>query len=161
MMDVLALALQCDMTRVVTFMLGAWESEYFYNFLNVGGDHHSVSHHVGQAEQLRELEAIDRWEVEQYAYLATRLKSMTEGGSTVLDNSAMLFGSDVSDGDSHSYENMPTIVAGRLGSAITPGRHIKASGEHPAANLLLSLLRGHGVTDTKFGNSTSALNLKA
>ena len=73
MLDVIALAFQCDMTRVITFMLGAWESEYVFDFLSVRGDHHGVSHHGGNAGNFRDLEAIDRWEVEQFAYLASRL----------------------------------------------------------------------------------------
>ncbi len=161
MLDVIALAFQCDITRVVTFMLGAWESSYVFDFLSVRADHHGVSHHGGDSGNWRDLEAINTWEVSQFAYLAEKLKNMKEGDGSVLDHSALLFGSDVSDGDSHSYENMPTLVAGRLGGAINSGRHIRAPEGTPAANLLLGLMRGYGLTDARFGNSTAALNLKA
>ncbi|MDX2055781.1 MAG: DUF1552 domain-containing protein [Polyangiaceae bacterium] len=160
-MDVTALALQCDLTRAVTFMLAGWESRHVFSFLGLKDQHHiAYSHHENNPTLVDGCTKIDRWEVEQFVYLATLLKgAMEPNGQSVLDNSALLFGSEVSDGNAHSRDNMPILVAGKLGGAIQSGRHLKATG--PLANLYLSILQSFDPVASKFGNSTAALNLKA
>lgn len=162
LMDVIALSLQCDRTRVATFMLADWESAYVFRSLGLSGQHHvDYSHHENKADKVDALEKIDRWEVEQFAYLAAKLKAMPELDGSVLDHSALLFGSEMSDGDTHSYSNLPILLAGRLGGAVKPGRHKRFAGDPPLANLLLTLMRGFGLSDAKFGNSTGTADLLA
>lgn len=160
-LDVTALALQCDLTRAMTFMLAGWESRYVYRFLGLTEQHHiSYSHHENNPALVAGAEKINRWHVEQFVYLATLLKGVVEpNGASVLDNSALLFGSEVSEGNAHSRDNMPMLVAGKLGGAIQSGRHIKAAG--PLANLHLGILKAFDPAASSFGNSTGPLDLKA
>jgi hypothetical protein len=151
MMDLIVLAFQCDLTRVVTFMLGNARSDRVYDFLGLSDTHHTYSHHQRVQSNYDALAKIDRWEVEQYAYLLQRLKAVREtDGSTLLDSAFVYFGSEVEDGNSHGHSNMPVVVAGRGGGALTPGRHVRYSGE-PLANLFISLMQGMGVNRSTFG----------
>jgi hypothetical protein len=156
--EVLALALQCDMTRVATFMLADWESDYGFPELGLNADHHGVSHHGGGSGNLQALEVIDRWEVSRFANLASKLLAATEAGSSVLGQTALIFASEVSDGDLHSFEDLPVLVAGRLGGALRPGRHERFAGA-PLANLWLTCMQGFGVQAAQFGSSTGSLPL--
>lgn len=161
LLDVVALAFQCDLTRVVTFMLADWESAYVFKQLGLTGQHHvDYSHHENSPAKEDALEKIDRWQVEQFVYLASKLKGMAEGDGTVLDHSALVFSSEISDGDTHSYDDLPVLIAGKLGGAINSGRS-KRFGNVPIANLWLTLMRSFGLTDGSFGNSTGTLDLKA
>jgi len=104
-------------------------------------------------------ERIDRFYVDQVAYLLGKLQAAQEPNGSVLDNSLVLFGSEVSDGDSHSFLNMPVLLAGRAGGALAPGRHVAVPGGRPLADLYLTMLQSLGVAATSFGNSTGAVSL--
>jgi hypothetical protein len=152
MMDLIILAFQCDLSRVVTFMLGNARSERVYDFLGLSETHHTYSHHQRQQANYEALAKIDRWEVEQYAYLLQRLKAVKEpDGTTLLDSACVYFGSEVEDGNSHGHANMPVLLAGRGGGALTPGRHVRYGGE-PLANLFISLMQAMGVGVSTFGD---------
>lgn len=113
MLDMIALAFQTDSTRICTFMFGNAVSNTNFSFLDgVNSGHHSVSHHENKAEKLAEYQKIAQWHVAQYAYLLHKLKAMPEGESNVLDNSMILFGSGLRDGNKHSPRNLPLVVAG-------------------------------------------------
>jgi hypothetical protein len=159
MIDVIALALRCDATRVVTFMMAEAESEYTFPVPGVGAGegHHGTSHHQKNASKLARIAAIDRWYVEHVARLATQLGAMPEGAGTVLDATVVLHASEVSDGDSHSYVDMPVVLVGG-GGGLPSGRHVRFAGR-PLADLHLTLLRGLGVDRVSFGNSTGVLPL--
>lgn len=152
MMDLIVLAFQCDLTRVVTFMLGNARSERVYGFLGLSGEHHTYSHHDNEPENLAALAKIDHWEVEQYAYLLQRLKAVKEKDGTLLDNSLVYFCSEVADGNMHWHHDMPVLLGGRGGGAVTPGRHIRYSGAPPVANLFISMLSTVGVELSTFGD---------
>ncbi len=163
MLDLIALAFQCDQTRVVTFMLGNAGSNRVFNFLGLSGGHHSYSHHQSSQENFDALATIDRWEVEQLAYLFGKLDAIQEADGTVLDNSLVFFSSEIEDGNAHRHTNMPIIVGGRGGGAVTSGRHVTYSGNPPVANLFISMLASVGVNAPSFGiDSTGPLpQLKA
>jgi hypothetical protein len=100
---------------------------------------------------------ITRWHVEQYAYLLGKLQRMQEGDSTVLDNSMILFGSALSDGNSHNPHKMPLVLAGRAGGRINTSQHLVCGEDTPAANLYVSMLNAFGTPIERFADSTGSL----
>jgi hypothetical protein len=138
-------------------------SGYVYRFLNSGGGaitdgHHTLSHHGGDTGKNDALEVINRWEVEQFAKLARKLKAITEpDGSTVLDNSALFFSSEIEDGDSHSHLNMPILLAGKAGNALRTGQHLQFPNAPSLGNLFVTVAQAMGLPTTSFGDSTGAL----
>lgn len=158
MLDMIATAFQTDTTRIATFMFGNAVSNVSFRFLDgVSAGHHDVSHHQRNEDKLRQYERISRWHVEQYAYLLWRLESMKEGESTVLDNSMILFGSALSDGDRHSPRNLPLVLGGTGGGRIDAGQHLVYTEDSPMANLYVSMLEAFGTPVERFADSTGPL----
>ncbi|MHC4952890.1 MAG: DUF1552 domain-containing protein [Planctomycetota bacterium] len=159
MYDMLVLAFRLDRTRVATFMLANEGSNRNYAFIGAKGGHHHLSHHKGDRGKIERIKRINRFHVEQLAYFLKRLKGVREGDSTLLDSTAVVYGSAISDGNRHNHDDLPVLVAGRGGGIVRPGRHIVAPRRTPLCNLYVSLLNGVGVPATKFGDSTGALPL--
>lgn len=158
MLDLIALAFWTDSTRVSTFMFGNAVSGKNFSFLDgVQGAHHEISHHKDDAKQLDMYAKINAWHTAQYAYLLNQLKAMKEGGGTVLDNSMVLFGSAIRDGNQHNPHNIPVVLAGKGGGAIQTGRHLVYDNDTPLANLYVAMLKAMGVNSGKFGDSEGAL----
>jgi len=159
MLDLIALAIQCDSTRVVTFMLGNAGSNRSYPFLYANGQpisqgHHEISHHQDLQENFDKLSEIGRWEVEQYAYLLGKLNAIDEGnGLTALDTSAVFFSSEIEDGNAHRHTNLPVLVGGSLGGTFKTGQHVVLPDETPMANLFISMLQGIGAPVETFGDN--------
>ena len=159
MLDIIVLAFWSDASRFATFMFGNSVSGRNFSFLEgVSGNHHSISHHKDDPRQLDQYERINRWHIEQYAYLLDRLKSIPEGEGTLLDHSMVLFGSGLRDGNRHSPVNLPILVGGRAGGALQQGQHLRFDAKTPLANLYQSLLHIWGVEGIQFGDSTGVLN---
>jgi hypothetical protein len=158
MLDIIATAFQSDTTRIATFMFGNAVSETSFRFLDtITMGHHDTSHHAKSEEKLRQYQIISRWHVAQYARLLGKLKSMKEGESTVLDNSMILFGSALSDGDAHSPHKLPIVLAGRGGGRIDAGQHRKYAEDTALANLYVSMLDAFGAPVERFADSTGPL----
>ena len=158
MLDMMATAFQSDTTRISTFMFGNAVSNVSFRFLEgVSLGHHDASHHGKTEDKLRQYQIVNRWHVTQYAYLLNKLKSMKEGDSTVLDNSMILFGSALSDGDSHNPHKLPLIVGGRGGGRIAAGQHLQFTEDTPLANLYMSMLDAFGAPVERFADSTGPL----
>jgi hypothetical protein len=158
MLDMIAVAFQSDTTRVCTFMFGNAVSNVSFRFLEgVSAGHHDVSHHQKDADKLRQYQLINRWHVDQYAYLLRKLKGMKEGASTVLDNSMVLFASALSDGNSHNMHKLPLVLAGRAGGRLDAGQHLVYSEDTPASNLYMSMLDAFGAPVERFADSTGLL----
>jgi len=158
MMDMIATAFQTDTTRVSTFMFGNAVSNVSFRFLEgVSAGHHDVSHHSNDADKLRQYQIINRWHVEQYAYLLQKLDSMREGDSTVLNNSMVVFASALSDGNSHNPHKLPIVLGGRGGGRIRSGQHLQYTDDSPLANLYVSMLDVFGAPVPRFGDSTGPL----
>jgi hypothetical protein len=152
MNQLMAMALRCDLTRVVTFMLGNAGSGRDYSFIGASGAHHELSHHQSDAEKIRKLQTIGTWEVQQFAALLTQLQAMREpDGSSVLDHTAALFSSEIADGNGHWHHSLPVLLAGRCGGQLNPGRHVVYGSEQPIANLFVALLRAVGAAVSSFG----------
>ena len=158
MLDMIAIAFQSDTTRVSTFMFGNAVSNVSFRFLEgVSAGHHDVSHHQKDADKLRQYQLINRWHIDQYAYLLRKLKAMKEGQSTVLDNSMVLFASALSDGNSHNPHKLPMVLAGRAGGRIDAGQHLVYTEDTAASNLYFSMLDAFGAPVERFADSTGAL----
>ncbi|GMV38527.1 MAG: hypothetical protein AMXMBFR64_02430 [Myxococcales bacterium] len=159
MMDVIALAFRCDMTRAATFMMSNGLGGRVHTWLGINDVHHYLSHHGNDPQKLDKLTKINAWEVEMLAWLLTRLDAMPEGDGTVLDNTLVYFSSEVSDGNLHNHVNMPVLVAGGT-KVFQSGRHVKLDGNPPVANLFTTILNACGVPNAKFGDDgTGALAL--
>src|SRR6185369_10966759 len=145
MLDMIAVAFQSDTTRISTFMFGNSVSGVNFRFLEgVTDTHHETSHHTKDPEKLKQYHLINRWHVDQYAYLLRKLQSMKEGEGTVLDNSMILFGSALSDGNSHNPHKLPLVLGGRGSGRIATGKHLVLPEDTPAANLYVSMLDAFG-----------------
>ena len=158
MMDMIAVAFQSDTTRVATFMFGNAVSNVSFRFLDgVTAGHHDVSHHQKEADKLRQYQLINRWHIEQYAYLLRKLAAMKEGETNVLDSSMVLFASALSDGNSHNPHKLPLVLAGRGGGRIDSGQHLVFSEDTPVANLYMGMLEAFGAPVERFADSTGVL----
>jgi hypothetical protein len=157
MSDLMVLALQCDATRVITFMLGNAGSNRSYDFIGVSGGHHEISHHQDQQANFDKLTQIDIWEMQQFAYLLEKMDAIDEGeGVTLLDNSAVYLSSEIEDGNSHSHFNMPVLLAGTAGGTLKSGRHVSYQ-DSSVGQLYVSMLNAVGVEATAFGDAQGAL----
>ena len=157
MMDLLVLALQTDTTRVGTFMLAHGFSRCNFGFMGLKGDHHTISHHKNQNDWLTEYTAVTKYYVSQYAYLMQRLQQIDEGGSNLLDNSVVLFGSGLKDGNGHVRSNLPILLGGHGAGTLNPGRHIKFAAGTLLPDLHLSLIQRFGVDIDTWADSSNTL----
>lgn len=158
MLDLMVLAFQTDSTRVQTFMFANDVSGRNFSFLEgVSGGHHEISHHENKEEKIKQYQEITRWHTGQFALLLDKLRAIPEGEGNLLDNSMILFGSSMSDGNVHDPNNLPIIVAGRAGGAFRTGFHIRNAPGTPLCNLYLTMLRTMGVHQERFGDSKGPL----
>ncbi|XZE54878.1 DUF1552 domain-containing protein [Planctomycetaceae bacterium SH139] len=159
MLDLMVLAFQTDSTRVCSLMFANDVSGRNFSFVDgVSGSHHELSHHENKAEKIEQYQRINRWHVEQFARMLTKMKAVQEGEGTLLDHSMVVFGSSMSDGNRHDPDNLPILLGGTAGGRIRSGRHI-AHGETPLCNLYHSMLDIHGFPVERFGDSTGPLEL--
>lgn len=158
MLDIMVLAFWTDSTRVSTFMFGNAVSGKNFSFLDgVKGGHHQISHHEKDPEKLEQYRRINTWHIQQYAYMLERMKSIREGNGTLLDNSMILFGSGLRDGNSHNPHNLPIVLGGRAGGTLETGRHLSYGKDTPLCNLYVGMLRRAGVAVERFADSTGEL----
>jgi hypothetical protein len=116
-----------------------------------------MSHHEHKDEKIKQYREINRWHTAQLAYLLAKLRAIPEGDGTLLDNSMILFGSSISDGNRHDPNNLPIILAGGAGGALRTGRHLTSPKETPLCNLYTTMLDAVGVKIESFGDSTGVL----
>ncbi len=158
MMDIFILAFWTDSTRIGTFMFGDAQSPMDYSFLEgVRGNFHGLSHHGNDAKTKDMYGRIVDWHMEQMAYFLGRVKNLDEGGTSLLDNSMIMFGGSLKDGNTHAVENLPILLAGRGKGTLKPGRRLRAPEQTPICNLYLSMLHRMGVEQKSFGDSTGLL----
>lgn len=154
-MDLMALAFQCDLTRVCTFMFANEGTNQNYPFIGISDGHNDLSHHGESEEKKDKLRQINRWQISQLAYFIDKLKNMSEAGGSVLANSAILFGAGIEDGNSHVHTDLPIIVAGQAGGNMNTGRHIVRN--ENLANLHLVMMRALGLNLQQHGDSSRVL----
>jgi hypothetical protein len=158
MSDLLVLAFQGDLTRIATFIYANDGSNRSYRNIGVSDGHHDISHHGGNKEKLLKLREINRFHVQQLAYLLGRLKSIKEGEGTLLDHCMLVYGGGIGDGNRHNHDNLPILFAGRGDNTIKTGQHVKVPKETPLANLFVSMLNRMGVAEKSFGDSKGDLD---
>jgi hypothetical protein len=159
MFDILTLAFQSDSTRVATLLLAHDGSNRSFSDIGIPEGHHDLSHHFDNTEKKRKVSDIDQWYVKQFASFLHKLDQVRDAdGNSLLHNSMIVYGSGNADGNRHTHENLPIILAGAGGGTLTPGRYIKQPSA-PAANLFLSMADRMGVRSLqRFGESTGRLS---
>jgi hypothetical protein len=158
MMDMIALAFRTDTTRIATFMFGNEVTNQNFSFLpGISSGHHDISHHQNDPEKLKQYQMIGQWHIEQYAYLLSKLREIKEGDSSVLDQSMILFGAGIRNGDQHDPHNLPIVVAGKAGGRLAGGQHLSYAEDTPLANLYLSMLDAFDTPVERFADSTGRL----
>lgn len=159
MLDLILLAFQCDLTPVVTYMLGNAGSNRAMPHLGIADGHHTLSHHQNDAATIDKLQRIGAWEVEQLAYLLRGLAAIPDVQGNLLDNTAVFFSSEVEDGNRHSHRNLPVLLAGGEGLGLRQGMHERVDEQTPIANLFVALARQYAVNLDSFGDSNGSLAL--
>ena len=159
MFDILLVAFQTDSTRVATLMLADAGSNRSYPEVDVRDGHHELSHHQNDKDKMEKISRIDRYLVERFSYFLEKLKSTKEGDSNLLHNSMILYGSAISDGNRHSHDDLPIILAGRGGGTIQTGRYVNHPNETPLNNLFLAMADRMGAKLDKHGDSKGVLDL--
>lgn len=155
--DLMALAFQADVTRISTLMFAREGSELQYKMVGITEGHHELTHHQGNKDKIAKVSAINQFHVQQFAYLVSKLKSIPEGDGTLLDNCMVAYGSALGDGNRHTHDELPVLLAGGGGGSIKSGRHIRYEKETPLNNLWLAMLDRMDVHLEKLGDSTGLL----
>jgi hypothetical protein len=161
MFDLQILAMQADLTRVITMMYGREGSQRTYGEIGIPEPHHPLTHHRGNQEWIEKFTRINVYHAENFAYFLGRLKSTQDGDGSLLDHSVVVYGSGLSDPNAHSKINLPTVVAGRANGQLNPGRHIVYPSATPMSNLFMTLLSCLDVRPDSFGDSTGKLQYLA
>jgi len=153
----MVLAFQADLTRVCTLLPSGQDQGINFPELGFTDAHHAMSHHDRDQEKIDKVAKIDRFHLEQFAYILGRMRSLREGPGTLLDNSIIMWGSGLQDGATHGNKRIPTILAGRGGGTVRTGRMIpKVNGT--TGDLLTAILARAGVTVEKpIGNGTKLM----
>jgi hypothetical protein len=158
MMDLLALAYQTDMTRISTFMLAREVSAHAYPEIGVSDSHHPLSHHQDEPAKLERLHKINEYHFQQFAYLIKKLAGMKEGDGTLLDHTLFLYGTGISDSNTHFHDDLPIALIGGKATGLKAGRYMRQPKGTPLANLHLTILDALGISLEKFGDSTGKLS---
>jgi hypothetical protein len=158
MYDLMALAYQCDLTRVATFMIGKEVSGRSYPEIGVPDGHHACSHHQNDPAKLEKLAKINTFHLQQFAYFLEKLSKTPDGDGSLLDHSIFVYGSGISDGNIHFHMDLPTLLVGGTGAGmIKGGRHIRYGSDTALTNLYVSVLDKLGIPVDNFGDSTGRL----
>lgn len=157
MMDMLVLAFQTDATRIATFMMTNAGSNRPYPQVEVSDGHHDLSHHQNDGEKQKKIAKINRFHIQQFDYLLTKMREVKEGEGTLLDNCMLMYGSGLSDGNRHNHDDLPIVLAGRAGGAFKPGRHLRYADKTPLCNLYVSMLEVMGINADNFSDSNGRL----
>jgi Protein of unknown function (DUF1552) len=159
MFDLQVLAFQADITRVSSLMMARENVNRSYPEIGLPEAHHSISHHGNNPEKMKNYAKLNAYHVETLGYYLKKLDSIKDGEGSLLDHTAVLFGSGMSDGNVHNNYNVPVIVVGGKSQGIRANRHLRYPKGTPLANLMLGVSDRYGVKVDKFGDSTSAIDL--
>jgi|SRR5262245_8884808 len=155
--DLMVLAFQADLTRVVTLPLANDGSNKPYPMISVPDGHHDLSHHGNDPKKHEKIRKINRFHIEQLAYILGRLKAVTEGDKSLLDQIMLVYGSGIGDGNRHNHDDLPILMAGHGDGKVKTGRHLKFDQDTPLMNLYLAMFEKLGCPTKNFGDSTSVL----
>ena len=158
MTDMLTVALQADLSRVFTFLVTREGTSRSYREIGISDGHHPLTHHRNDAALIEKVVQINTSHVKQFAGWVEKLKSIREGDRSLLDNSMIVYGAGLADGNRHNHEDLPTLIAGRGGNYIKTGRRIVVRRETPMCNLFLTMMDRMGVPAEHFGDATGRLD---
>ena len=159
MYDLMAVAYEANVTRVVTYMKSRDASQRVYPNIGVMEPHHAMSHHGNNQEKLAGLVKVNTYHMTLFANFLERLKSTPDGDGSLLDHTLILYGSGMSESDTHSRLNLPTLLVGGGSGRMKGNRHIQEAKETPIANLMLSLANKFDIPMEKFGLSTGSVSI--
>jgi hypothetical protein len=157
MFDLQALAFQCDLTRVITLMIGHEHSGMTFPQIGVPDAHHPISHHQQEPEKVAKMAKINAYHMQMFARLLKKLQDTPDGEGTLLDHVTMMYGMGMADSNSHSPVDLPMVLAGGGAGHLKGGRHIRFK-NMPLANLHLTLLDQFGVHLDRIGDSTGRVD---
>jgi hypothetical protein len=157
MTDMMVVAFKADLTRVATMLIGREGSTRAYPEIGVADGHHPLTHHMGNMQMLDKVRQINALHLRLFAEFLTKLKNTPEGDSNLLDQSLIVYGSGLADGNVHTHDQLPTLLCGRGGNFVIPGRHLMYQRETPVANLFATMLERVGVRPEHVGDSTGRL----
>jgi hypothetical protein len=161
MVDLQLLALQSDLTRVISFMIGKEQSARPYPQIGVPEAHHPLSHHNDHPEIVAHMSKINRYHMELFAQYLAKLHATPDGDGSLLDNMTILYGSGISNSTRHAGDNLPIVLVGGGAGRLQGGRHLVYEDEPPMANLLVTLMDKLDVPIEQIGGSTGALDIDA
>ena len=159
MFDLMALAYEADLTRVFTYMLNREASQLVFPDLGFNEPWHHVSHHGNEPEKLALLVKLNTFQISLFSKFVERLKNTPDGDGSLLDHSTILWGSGMSDSNTHSALDVPLLIAGNAGGRMKGDRHIVAPKDTQLANAMLDLAQKFGAEIHRFGVSTGRLAL--
>jgi Protein of unknown function (DUF1552) len=157
MFDMIALAYQANLTRVASYMMAAEVSNQPYNFIGISDAFHPLSHHANNPQKLDRLAKLQTWHTAEFAKFLKKLSDLPDGEGSMLDNSIILYGSNMSDSNLHNHYPLPTAVVGGGAGRLRGNQHLRYADKTPIANVHLTLLDRAGVDIEKFGDSTTML----
>jgi len=158
MTDMITVAFQADLTRVVTFLVTHEGTSRAYREIGIADGHHPLTHHRNQVELMDKVARINLYHMEQFAQWVGRLKNTPDVDGSLVDNSMLVYGAGLADGNSHIHSDLPTLMVGRAGGYIKPGRRIAYRKETPMCNMFLTMMDRMGLHMDQFGDSTGHLN---
>jgi hypothetical protein len=156
MFDLIALAYQADLTRVVSYVMVSEGTNRTYNFIGVPDAFHPVSHHSNDPERIRKLQVIERYHMERFADLVKKLADTREGDGSILDHSLLLYGSNMSNSNQHDNYPLPEVLVGGANGAHVGGKNVAVPTHTPLANLYLTMLNKFGIERKSFGSGKAA-----
>ena len=156
--DMVTVAFQADLTRVVTFLVTREGTSRPYREIGIADGHHPLTHHGGKREQLAKVTEINAYHAANFASWVERLSGLKEGDGRLVDNLMLVYGAGLNDGNRHLHDDLPTIIVGRGGGSLRTGRRIVFRRETPFSNLHLSLMDRMGVHVDSFGDSSGRLS---
>lgn len=159
MFDMVTIAFQADLTRVVTLMYSREGGNRTYRSIGVPDAHHGLSHHQNNPDKMGRLQKIDQHHVEMFGYLLGKLQGAKDADGSLLDHSMVLYGSSLSDSNRHLHDNLPLLLAGGAAGQVRGGRHVRFGKGTPMTNLLVTMLGSMGVQQEKLGDSTGRVTL--
>lgn len=157
MYDLQVLAFQADITRVFSLVVGRELSSRTYPNIGVPEPHHPVSHHRNDPELIGKKARIDTYHVQLFTYFLEKMQAVREDEGTLLDNSLIMYGGGMGDGNLHGHSDLPCLLAGKLGGGFRTGRHLAYPLDTPMSNLLLTILDNVGVDIESLGDSTGRI----
>lgn len=159
MLDLVALAYQADITRVFSMIFARELSSRTFAHIGVADQHHAVSHHRNDAELIAKKAKIDTYHVQLLNHFLAKLQGTRDGDGSLLDQSLILYGGGMGDGNLHRHFDLPCLLAGKLGGQFKTGRYLAFKDNTPMTNLLLTILNKSGVPMDKLGDSTGRLEV--